>query len=157
MPTPLNLSHDLNLPPDLNWHESTEESFSTLIGPLLWAHMREPDQRWFIKLTLEDRHLNLGGVCHGGVMMTMVDNAMGSGAYMAGGGKPCATIDMSCKFLAGARKDETLIAVASMNKHTDDVAFLESTIWATNRKTGEDRAVMRANGIWKYLTKFKTA
>lgn len=150
MPTPL------NLPPDLTWRESTEECFSTLIGPLFWTYTPEPEPRWYTKLTLADRHLNLGGVCHGGVMMTMVDNAMGSGAYMAGGEQPCATIDMSCKFLAGAKKGETLVAVASLHKRTPDIAFLESTIWATNRENAQDRAVMSASGIWKYLAKFKT-
>ena len=145
----------LKLNPDLAWRDSGEESFSTLIGPMAWAFEPEPVARWYTRLTLEDRHLNLGGVCHGGLMMTLADNAMGSGAYMAGGRQPCATIEMSCQFLAGARKSETLVAVATLSKRTAEIAFLECEIWAIGRADGADRQVMAASGIWKYLSRYR--
>ncbi|MEL6507359.1 MAG: PaaI family thioesterase [Pseudomonadota bacterium] len=141
----------------LDWRDALAESFSTLIGPMAFAYDPSADnERWYARLTVDDQHLNLGGVCHGGVLLTLADNAMGSAAYMAGGRIPCATIELSSQFIAGVHKGESVIAEAIMTRRTPEIAFLTATLWATQRKSGPDRIAMKASGIWKYLSKYKS-
>ncbi|MEL6113053.1 MAG: PaaI family thioesterase [Pseudomonadota bacterium] len=146
----------------LDWRDALTESFSTLIGPMGFAYdppsEEEPagKERWYARLTVDTQHLNLGGVCHGGVLMTLADNAMGSAAYMAGGRKPCATIELTSQFIAGVHTGEILIAEAQITRRTPEIAFLTGTVWATARTNGPDRIAMTASGIWKYLTKYKS-
>ena len=104
---------------------------------------------------MQDKNLNLGGVCHGGVLMTLADIAMGQGSWYAGGMHPCATIQMDSQFLAAAKINQTLLAIASQKRRTKDLCFMTCEIWAAdpdqNQQQGGLRQVFSANGIWKYL------
>jgi len=89
----------------------------------------------------------MGGVCHGGVMMSVADIAMGSGSWHSGGQHQCATIQMDSQFLAAAKEGQTLLAVANQSRRTKDLSFMSCTVW------GGDREVFRASGVWKYLSR----
>lgn len=131
---------------NLSWHNFADAGFNSEMGPVYIAHTEEPDQKFYAKLELEGRHMNMSGVCHGGVLMSIADIAMGSGSWIAGGQHRCATIQMDSQFLAAAKKGQTIIAVAAVSRRTKDVSFMSCDLW------GGGRQVLRANGIWKYLS-----
>lgn len=133
--------------PTLPWRDITSEGFNHHIGPARFARVGE--NQWQGMLTLDDRHRNAGGVCHGGVTLSLADLTMGTATFEAGGGKRCATIEMSSHFLAAAKLDQTLIAVATQLRGVRELSFMSCEIWAVGE--AGSRRVMRASGLWKYL------
>lgn len=133
----------MELPENLEWRDRRPAGFNEHVGPMRFA--RAGEGLWYTTLELDERHMNTGGVCHGGVCMTLADVAMGAAAYQAGGRRPCATIDLEAHFLAAAKKGQVLVAAARLNRLVSGIAFMECELSAGGRKC------MRASGIWKYL------
>lgn len=129
--------------PSLPWRDIRGTGFSSHIGPIRFA--RAADDRFHAALELRDIHINVGGVCHGGVLLSLADVAMGAGSFAAGNDHPCATIQIDGHFLAAAKQGQTLLAEARQNRRVRALSFMECDIWAGERR------VMRASGIWKYL------
>jgi len=135
--------------PDLPWRDIRGEGFNAHIGPIRFAAMG--DNRWCASVVLEPRHINSGGVCHGGMLLSLVDVAMGAATFAAGGGHPCATIQLDSHFIAAAKLGQRLVAVATQLRKVRDLSFMQCEIWS------EGRQVMRASGTWKYLTRHAPA
>ena len=133
----------MDLDPALEWRDVAGSGFNRHIGPIRFAE-REPG-RYVAALTLRDIHINIGGVCHGGVLLSLADIAMGASTYAAGGNRPCATIDLDAKFIAAAKEGQTLVAETRQLRLVRALSFMECEIEAGGR------LVMRAGGIWKYL------
>lgn len=141
--------------PDLPWRDVRGEGFNRQIGPIRFAPLGE--RRWCASVVLDSRHLNVGGVCHGGVLLSLADVAMGVATFEAGGGHPCATIQMDGHFLASAREGQRLVALATQLRKVRELSFMQCEVWAgesegespADRQTG--RQVLRASGTWKYL------
>jgi uncharacterized protein (TIGR00369 family) len=129
--------------PGLPWREVRGAGFNAHIGPISFAPLGE--NRWCLTVVLDQRHVNVGGVCHGGMLLSLADVAMGASTFTAGGGHPCATIQMDGHFLAAAKAGQRLIAVATQLRKVRELSFMQCEIWA------EGRQVMRASGTWKYL------
>ncbi len=74
-----------------------ESGFGRLVGPL---YIRKPGEgrtfAWGFRAA--DKHLNPGGVVHGGMLVTFADQCFGALAWFAAGRKPCTTIDLSASF-----------------------------------------------------------
>jgi uncharacterized protein (TIGR00369 family) len=128
---------------DLEWRELRPAGFNAYVGPMRFAPAGEG--LWYAALDLDARHMNVGGVCHGGVYMTLADVAMGAAAYEAGGRHPCATIDFEAHFLAAAKQGQTLLAAARLGRLVGGLAFMECELTAGGRRC------LRASGIWKFL------
>ncbi|MEO0959650.1 MAG: PaaI family thioesterase [Pseudomonadota bacterium] len=133
----------MEMDPSLPWRRVRGEGFNAHVGPFEIA--RAGENRWQARLTLEAKHINVGGVCHGGVLMTMADITMGTATFEAGGGHPCATIEMDCHFIAAAKREQLVLATARQIRRAKSLSFMECEIWAGGRQ------VMRASGLWKYL------
>lgn len=129
--------------PSLDWRDIRDDGFNSHIGPIRMA--RRDETTWLATLTVDARHINAGGVCHGGVLMSLADVAMGAASYQAGGNRRCATIDFEAHFLAAGKRDQTLLATARQNRMVGGISFMECEI------SGGGRLCLRASGIWKYL------
>ncbi len=125
------------------WRTIGHMGFNAHFGPLEFARIDETT--WEARLELKPHHINRGGVCHGGVYMSLADVGMGASAFEAGGGKACATIDFKAHFLAAAKEGQTLVCEARLNRLVSGIAFMECTL------TAGDRTCMTASGIWKFL------
>jgi uncharacterized protein (TIGR00369 family) len=129
--------------PDLPWRRVRGEGFNAHLGVVEIARAGEAEGH--AALPIEDHHINVGGVCHGGVLMALADIAMGTSTFEAGGGHPCATIEMNCHFLAAAKRGQRLMARTRQLRRVRELSFMECELWAGGRQ------VMRASGLWKYL------
>lgn len=96
-------------------------------------------------MVLDARHINVGGVCHGGMLLSLADVTMGAATFTAGGGHPCATIQMDAHFIAAAKEGQRLVGVATQLRKARELSFMQCEIWAGGR------LAMRASGTWKYL------
>lgn len=132
---------DMSTPP--NWRIIDDSGFNSHIGPIRFA--RIDAKRWQGELDLAPHHINMGGVCHGGVYMALADVTMGAAAYEAAERHRCATIEFQSHFLAAAKLGQTLVCDARLNRLVSGIAFMECEI------TAGARTCLKATGIWKYL------
>ena len=128
---------------DLDWIDYSPRGFNRYVGPFNIARLSE--DRFYMYLAIREEHLNQGGVVHGGVSMTLSDNAMGVAAYVSGG-QPASTVEFGAKFIAAAKFGSPLYGEAVIERRTKDLCFASAQLWSGGRKT------LIASGVWKYIT-----
>lgn len=134
----------MQIDPDLQWFDPNIPGFCALTGPYEFA--RTDDGRSLMRMTIAEQHLNAGGVCHGGAIVTLADMAMGFTAHVASGHKMTATMQLESKFLSAGKLGDVIIAEAALTRHVRDICFVECVIWSGERK------LFTASGVWKVLT-----
>ena len=105
-----------------------QSAFLTLIGA---KTVEKREDLFRVVLRLEERHTNPNGVMHGGVMTSLMDEAVGGVIAYARGldvmrASPHATVDMNVSFLSAARAGDELIVEARPIKVGRSVAFAEA-------------------------------
>lgn len=127
----------------LDWRVLRPSGFNARSGPMYFASAGEG--AWYLKVDLDERHMNHGGFCHGGALLTFADTAMGTAAYEAAGRRFCATISLQSQFIAVAKQGQTLIVHATLDRMAGGLAFMQAELHAGGR------LCMRASGVWKLL------
>ena len=127
----------------LDYRNIRDAGFSGLVGPVRFAVSAEDEWRFY--LDLDERHVNIGGVCHGGVLATLVDIGMGAAAFRAAGHKPVATIEINVQFVAAAKPGNRVHGRSRVLRAVKSIVFMESEIWS------QERLVARGSGVWKVL------
>ncbi len=85
--------------------------------------------RAVMSIKLEGRHMNPGGVLHGGVLTTLMDEATAHAiATVRGLEAPLATVDMNVSFLSAARPGDELECEARTLRVGRTVAFAEAEV-----------------------------
>ncbi len=81
------------------------------------------------ELQLQPRHLNIGGIVHGGVLCSLLDTVMARSFFMAETGLTlsAATLEMKVNFL-GSAKEGKLTARAQVIDRTKRTAYVEGRI-----------------------------
>lgn len=121
--------------------------FSELAGPL---YVRKPKDgqtlAWAFRA--EPKHLNRGGVVHGGMLMTFADHMLGSVVYFAAGKKPCSTIQLDVSFVAPGRPGDWIECSGEVVRTTSSLIFVRGQV------TAGDRTLADCKGIWKVLDRW---
>lgn len=115
-------------------------AFGQLIGPV-YERMNE-DGTFVRALRVEDKHTNLGGVVHGGVLMSFADVILGTVCYRHTE-RPGASIRLVTDFVAPARVGDWLEGCGEVVKATRSVVF------ARGELTIDGRPVMTMSGTYK--------
>ena len=113
--------------------------------PVVFTGVRE-DMKVLFTLTPEHWMRNPGGVMHGGVVCTAMDNAMGYvvGAYF---NKLCPTVNMQVDFIRPVSLETPSILCVEALTLGQTLARLRVTMWQT------DEAKPCASGVGLYFTK----
>jgi uncharacterized protein (TIGR00369 family) len=117
-------------------------AFGDLVGPI-WRTDQDGQPRF--AFIVAPKHLNRAGNLHGGMLMTLADQAMAMTARVATGGKPHATIELNIQFVGGVKLGEFVVAHPEVVRATRSVVFMRA------RMLVGDRVVVTTNGIWKIL------
>lgn len=128
--------------PSLPWRDVRGFGFQETLGPVQVADYADGTLPY--ALMLDDRHTNANGVCHGGVLMSIADTGMGACAF-ATAGKPVATIDFECDFMAAAPIGERVYGLAKVARKARNFIFMESDLYSNERR------LLRISGIWAIL------
>ncbi|WP_375457810.1 PaaI family thioesterase [uncultured Enterovirga sp.] len=91
----------------------------------------------------ERRHLNRGGVVHGGMVMTFADQALGLAAWAANGDRPQVTIQLDTHFISSVQAGEFVEARCRVVRKTNALLFMQGDLAVG------DRLVATAMGVWK--------
>ena len=105
------------------------------------------DTEYEYRATIQEYHLNSGGITHGGFIMTLMDSGLGTSVYRSlGGEKRIATISLDVKFIAPSQQGETLVGSARIIKKTRSMVFVRGELFMG------DKVIATGDGIWKILT-----
>jgi uncharacterized protein (TIGR00369 family) len=130
-------------PAAAGWKQMRPDGYPALIGPF-W-YKREAEGGFRYGFTAEPRHLNLGGVVHGGMLMSFADDVLGMTVWQAAGQKPCTTVQLSTQFIAPMKLGEFVEGRAEVMRTTRSVVFVRGLVMVG------DRTIVHADGIWKIL------
>lgn len=122
--------------------------FATHIGPFYYKTETLPngDKSGWVGIPLDDRHSGVKGRGHGGVLLTILDEAMGMAAAKQLESKvPTVTVSLQTSFTGPTLMGQFLRAQGIVTRKTKTMAFVEGKAWCG------DELVGTANGVWKYL------
>jgi uncharacterized protein (TIGR00369 family) len=123
------------------WEEVPSAAFGTLVGPI-WQ--RDEGDRLRFGLIVAPKHTNRAQNLHGGMLMTLADQALAFTARKATG-KAHATMELNIHFVGVVRLGEFVEVRSEVVRATRSVVFLEA------RMLVADRVVATASGIWKII------
>lgn len=105
------------------------------------------DGRARCHLRVGPEHTNRHGMLHGGIVATILDNAMGATGSLTRdpeGRHPFLTISLNTQYLAPARECEALVAVGRITGGGRKLLFIEGELRAE-----DGRLVATATGVFK--------
>ena len=124
-------------PARAGWKIVKQTGFGEHVGPI-W---RNGDARF--GFLVEAKHLNFADIVHGGMLVTLADQAMGMTALRATGNKPHATIELNMQFVGAVRLGEFVEAYCEIVRITRAIIFMQCKLVVGTRAVGN------ATGIWK--------
>ena len=96
------------------------------------------------KLDVKSKHLNHGGIVHGGVLATLCDISLaGAVTDVLGNNEWCVTAQLNIEYLYPAFPEETIFGYGKLVKKGNTLAFVEGGIESKSK-----RKIAKASGIW---------
>jgi uncharacterized protein (TIGR00369 family) len=129
-------------PAEQGWKTLKSKGFFAEVGPL-WS--RRLDEGWEYGLLVEPRHENGVGVVHGGMLVTLLDQAISMVAWAANEQQPCTTIHLDTHFVAPSVAGDFIVAHGEVARKTSSLIFLRGAL------TVNDKQIMYGQGIMKIL------
>ena len=110
-------------------------------------YFRDDDQMR-MGLLVQDQHCNRAGICHGGAMVTFLDNVLAMGlSHHIGKMEFRPTINLTTDFVGAAKKGQWIESSIDFVHTTTSLGFIAATI------VGPNGPVVRANGQFKLRRK----
>lgn len=119
------------------------DGYLGVTGPLF---TRLHEGRLQVGFLVEERHCNIMGICHGGMLATLADMVCPMTAHFsceAAKNRFLPTISLQIDYLASVRKGSWVQAQAEVLRATRTMIFMQGTI------TVEDATIARVSGIFK--------
>ncbi|OGB21962.1 MAG: hypothetical protein A3I66_12165 [Burkholderiales bacterium RIFCSPLOWO2_02_FULL_57_36] len=117
--------------------------FVGLIGPIFH---KVSDGRHVIGIRLEHKHMNIKGIAHGGMLVTIADTALGVALSLATDGKrPMVTANLSTDFLDAAHAGDWVEAHVDIQRIGARLAFASCNLMV------EKKRILRASGVFAVL------
>jgi uncharacterized protein (TIGR00369 family) len=113
-------------------------------GGMEFRTVSETDYQF--RTTVQDIHLNPGGITHGGFIMSLMDSGMGTAAHrVLAKNARAATISFDVKFISASKTGDVLLGTAKVLRKTRSLVFMQGEL-----RSGE-QLIATAEGIWKVL------
>jgi acyl-coenzyme A thioesterase PaaI-like protein len=128
------------------WDVSGPERYNATIGKLLVR--AEGPNRARCRMFPETYQSNLGGVVHGGAILTFIDMALFAGGRLAGISDIAysVTLDLSCQFVDVGRLGEPLDCAVELIRETGRLAFLRGLVEQEGRAVASWTGTLRKGG-----------
>ena len=127
---------------------STKPGFMKHNGGVLFRNISE--NKYEFKSIINENHLNVAGITHGGYIAALIDAGAGTAAHRVSGNAPCVTISLELKYIGVSKVGDEIIGTVNILKKTKTLVFLNCEI-----KSAEN-TIASASGVWKIL-KIKTS
>ncbi len=125
---------------NLNMAKNKKITFDKDLGIKSIKHKRKYAE---LKIDLKDKHLNHGGIAHGGVLASLCDIALAEAVHTSmKKDEWCVTAELNIQFLSPAFPEE-LIAFGKLIRKGANLAFVEGGV-----KSKKGTLIVKATGIW---------
>jgi uncharacterized protein (TIGR00369 family) len=94
---------------------------------------------------VDDRHVNANGICHGGMLLTFSDSALGYTVMAVSDNEWCVTASMQASFLAPAKIGDLIEVAPEVVRKTRELVFVRGDF-----RVGQE-LVMTVTSLWKLL------
>jgi uncharacterized protein (TIGR00369 family) len=118
------------------------DPFENFVGPL-YETGENLDRRY--AFVVDERHVNMRGIIHGGMLMTLADMTMGQAAWDACDRADVVTLNMQSQFIRGARLGEIVEVQPTLTRRTRSIIFLRGDFMV-----GEE-IIFSCASLWKIL------
>ena len=122
---------------------SIKPGFMKHNGGVLFRTISETEYEF--KSTINENHLNVAGITHGGYLSALIDAGAGTAAHRASGNMPCVTISLDLKFIGASKVGDEIKGFTRILKKTNTLVFLFCELKCN------DKTIASASGIWKIL------
>jgi len=113
-----------------------------MVGPLYARSRRGAELS--VGLRVEKKHMNSRGICHGGVLATLADLALGYAMHVREGGKGgFVTAHLAVDYAGAAREGDWIESQVEIQRMGARLAFANCYL-----VTGEGRRIVRASAIF---------
>ncbi len=129
-------------PATLGWSPLQTDGFPAHVGPL-WVREGVGPPRF--AMLADERHINVHGIVHGGMLMTFADTGLGITVWEAAGRQPCVTIQFAIQFLDAVRPGDFVELDAEVLRRSPSVVFVRGTLRCGKRQ------VASVDGVWKMI------
>ena len=118
-------------------------SFLGMLGPL-W--FKKVDGQPVIALRIEEKHLNIRGIAHGGMLVTLADSALGIVLSRSRNPpQPMVTVSLTTDFVEAARRGDWIEAHVDIQRVGGRLAFANCYL------TVGERRILRASGVFALM------
>ena len=125
------------------WKPRTLEGFIGLVGPL-WT--KRQGGTWNYGILAEDKHANLAGFVHGGMLTTLMDHALSIIAWEANERQPCITVALDVHFLAAGRPGDFIAAGGRIVRQTSALVFMQGSLSVEGKEIVTGAAIVKVVG-----------
>lgn len=119
------------------------DPFEIHIGPVF--ERRDGGRRFL--LIADERHVNMRGVVHGGLLMTLADLAIGQAVWDATDHATVVTVGMQSQFLKPAHAGDRIEVTPQIMRRTKSLVFARGDFMV------EGEVIYTATSLWKVLEK----
>ncbi len=130
-------------PAEDGWKKRDFPGFLALIGPL-WS--RREEHGWAYGMIAEANHINAAGLVHGGMLMSLADQALSVVVWEAMDRTPCVTVQLDTHFLAAVHPGDFVQARAQVTRKSRSLVFVQGSLVV------QGDPVLTASGIWKVVS-----
>ncbi len=118
-------------------------AFLDMIGPI---YVKSVGKSRIVAIRIAEKHLNMRGIAHGGMLVTLADSALGINlSYHDEPPRPMVTVNLSTDFLEPAQLGEWLEAHVKVQRMGAHLAFASCNLQVA------DKVVLRASGVFFIL------
>lgn len=118
------------------------DPFEVYLGPV-WETGAKGARRFALRI--DERHVNMRGVLHGGMLMTFADLALGQAVWDATDHANVVTLNVQSQFLKTARAGDVVEVTPKLMRRSRSLLFIRGDFEAA----GE--VIYTASSIWKIL------
>lgn len=120
-------------------------NFVDLFGPV---YQKKSESTYILAIRVADKHCNIRGNLHGGVVSSLADTAMGYNvAFSEDPPTSSVTINLSVDYIGRIQKGDWLEAHVDIEKKGNRIVFVSCRFFV------EEKIVARSNGVFNLLTK----
>ena len=122
---------------------STKPGFMKHNGGVLFRNISE--NKYEFKSIINENHLNVAGITHGGYIAALIDAGAGTAAHRVSSNAPCVTISLELKYIGASKVGDEIIGTVNILKKTKTLVFLNCEIRSA------ENTIASASGVWKIL------
>ena len=113
--------------------------FNQMVGPF---YEKREGKAVSLGLFIEEKHTNSRGICHGGLLATMADLALGYACLAIGSQTSFVTVNLTLDYAGSARPGDWVQSIAQVQKTGSRLAFANCYLVANGVQ------IVRANAIF---------